>query len=265
MNRVFLLALSFLFFNCNQEKPTKPNFISFKLEKDSIKVIAKNYYLFPIHFKIENLNTDSIQVVNTREKSETEILALPSNQFDSIKILNTFKFKGEYGIYNLKDYDSNYNYALPFKDGYTSELIQGYTSDFTHKGAYSQYSLDFGMAIGDTITASRGGRVVRVEVSHNMQGDTVEFNKYGNYIMVYHTDGTFSQYVHLKQNGNLVALGDSVAQGQPIALSGFTGWTTMPHLHLAVYKPGKNGLESIKIIMDSVPAERFKIWQKFKQ
>jgi murein DD-endopeptidase MepM/ murein hydrolase activator NlpD len=76
--------------------------------------------------------------------------------------------------------------------------------------------------------------------------------------MIYHADNTFSQYVHLKQFGNFVKIGDSVRANQPIALSGFTGMTTLPHLHFGVYKSTKNGLESISVILDSIPANTLK-------
>ena len=77
--------------------------------------------------------------------------------------------------------------------------------------------------------------------------------------MLYHEDdNTFSQYVHLKQYGNLVDVGDTIEANQPIALSGFTGWTTIPHLHFGVYQPTETGLESIQIIIDSMPAKSLK-------
>ncbi|MBT8244206.1 MAG: M23 family metallopeptidase [Winogradskyella sp.] len=76
--------------------------------------------------------------------------------------------------------------------------------------------------------------------------------------MIYYKDNTFSQYVHLKQYGSLVKIGDSIKANQYIALSGFTGWTTIPHLHFGVYKPTENGLESIPILLDSIRAKELK-------
>ena len=43
-------------------------------------------------------------------------------------------------------------------------------------------------------------------------------------------------YVHIAQNGALVAPGEQVDQGQPIAISGNTGLTHRPHLHTALYR-----------------------------
>jgi len=44
----------------------------------------------------------------------------------------------------------------------------------------------------------------------------------------------FSQYLHLKPNSALVREGDLVRRGQPLALSGDTGYSTRPHLHFQV-------------------------------
>ncbi len=55
-----------------------------------------------------------------------------------------------------------------------------------------------------------------------------------NLINVKHDDGTEAQYVHLTLNGALKNEGDSIVQGEVIALSGNTGKTTGPHLHFQV-------------------------------
>ena len=59
--------------------------------------------------------------------------------------------------------------------------------------------------------------------------------KYNNYVIIYHSDGTFAEYTHLKRNGVLANVGDKVTQGQVIASSGNTGFSSGPHLHLMVY------------------------------
>lgn len=56
----------------------------------------------------------------------------------------------------------------------------------------------------------------------------------GNYVTVDQGDGTRVQYYHLQQNGALVDVGDVVCAGEPIGLSGNTGFSSAPHLHLDV-------------------------------
>ncbi|MFH1211650.1 MAG: M23 family metallopeptidase, partial [Candidatus Woesearchaeota archaeon] len=61
--------------------------------------------------------------------------------------------------------------------------------------------------------------------------------------------GEFSQYLHLKFKGSLVKTGVRVKKGQPIALSGNTGFTTAPHLHFIVFRLNNTeiGWESLKV------------------
>lgn len=48
----------------------------------------------------------------------------------------------------------------------------------------------------------------------------------------------YAYYQHLKKGGVLVKIGQRVKQGELIALSGNSGNTTGPHLHLTILKPG---------------------------
>lgn len=60
---------------------------------------------------------------------------------------------------------------------------------------------------------------------------------YGYILTLGHADGVQTQYAHLREF--LVSPGDTVAQGQVIALVGATGWATGPHLHLSVIVNGE--------------------------
>src|SRR5688572_15798819 len=56
--------------------------------------------------------------------------------------------------------DTSYIYALPFEEGKSFRVIQGYFSRFTHK---ERAALDFDMNRGTKITAAREGIVTRVK------------------------------------------------------------------------------------------------------
>jgi hypothetical protein len=58
----------------------------------------------------------------------------------------------------------------------------------------------------------------------------------GNYVDVQTAEGVFERYQHLKTV--LVKVGQSVAQGDVIAVAGSTGQSTGRHLHFGVYKGG---------------------------
>ncbi|HEY0037228.1 MAG TPA: M23 family metallopeptidase, partial [Longimicrobium sp.] len=87
------------------------------------------------------------------------------------------------------------------------------------------------MPVGDTVVAARAGTVVVAEESF---ADGTRLAGQENEVVVRHRDGTFARYIHLTRGGALVAAGDVVAQGQPIALSGDSGNSRGPHLHFDV-------------------------------
>jgi murein DD-endopeptidase MepM/ murein hydrolase activator NlpD len=136
----------------------------------------------------------------------------------------------------IKD-DTSYVYALPFEEGKDFRVIQGYFSHFTHK---ERAALDFNMKKGVKITAAREGVVIRVKEDGTKGGLSRKYRSHGNNIVIQHPDGSRAGYWHLKHNGALVNVGDSVKKGQVIALSGKTGYALVPHLHFLVWT-NKNG------------------------
>ena len=131
----------------------------------------------------------------------------------------------------IKD-DSSYVYALPYEEGKSYGLVQGYFGPFSHK---ERAALDFKMKRGTKITAARGGTVVRVKEDGDRGGWNRKYRPYGNNIVIQHEDGSRAGYWHLQLNGALVNVGDTVKKGQVIALSGKTGYSAMPHLHFMVW------------------------------
>ena len=157
-----------------------------------------------------------------------------------------YKFKFHVGDPGSAKHDDSYKYIIPFEKGTSRKVQQGYGGAFSHAG-WMKYSIDFPVPVGTKVCAARDGIVVLIKSDSNMAGKTREFMQYGNYIVIAHNDGTFSEYVHLKQGGNIVKPGDRVAAGDAIGLSGNTGFSTSPHLHFMVVKPNKIGLWSIPV------------------
>ena len=117
-------------------------------------------------------------------------------------------------------------------------MIQSFNGSYTHnKISSSKYAIDFNLSIGDTITAARDGIVVLIKENSNEGGSNKKYINKGNTIFIAHNDGTFGYYVHLKFKGSIVSIGDMVTVGQPIGLSGNTGFSSGPHLHFAVLTP----------------------------
>jgi len=128
-------------------------------------------------------------------------------------------------------------YSLPFAASAHHKLFQGYGGSFSHQvGSPNEYAHDWDLAENSTVQAARDGMVVGVRQDSNAGGVAERFRNSSNYVIIRHRDGTYAEYLHLKQNGALVKLGDAVQAGQAIALSGNTGLTSRPHLHFAVFR-----------------------------
>jgi murein DD-endopeptidase MepM/ murein hydrolase activator NlpD len=91
----------------------------------------------------------------------------------------------------------------------------------THSGQ------DFAVPTGTVVVAAHGGTVVKA--GGNGAGDGPA---YGNAVVIKHGNGTYSQYAHLSRVE--VKVGQIVATGQRIALSGNTGNSSGPHLHFEI-------------------------------
>ncbi len=94
------------------------------------------------------------------------------------------------------------------------------------------------MPEGTEITAIRDGTVVAIKEDSNEGGPNEEqYVDKANYVWILHDDGSIANYLHLKKDGVLLNLGDKVKAKDVIALSGNTGYSTGPHLHLQLRLP----------------------------
>lgn len=164
-------------------------------------------------------------------KASSELMSLPG-AIDSINELAA-SCRWTVGRENVT-HDNDHLYLLPYADGTSYRVLQGFGSRLSHRGG-EQYAVDFNLPTGTPVHAARGGVVARIEESNNRGCWEDGCGKFANFIVVLHDDGTTGEYYHLQQDGALVAAGDKVEAGQQIGLSGNTGHTTMPHLHFAVY------------------------------
>jgi murein DD-endopeptidase MepM/ murein hydrolase activator NlpD len=132
----------------------------------------------------------------------------------------------------ITKYDTSYIYGLPYEEGESHLLVQGYFSSFTHR---ERAALDFKMKRGTKICAAREGVVVRLKEDGDRGGLKKRYRPYGNYVIIQHADSSRAGYWHLQKDGVLVNMGDTVKKGQVIALSGKTGYSFTPHLHFLVW------------------------------
>ena len=133
-----------------------------------------------------------------------------------------------------------YRYPLPWRGG-PFRLTQGPSGSFSHTDVKSRYAMDIAMPEGTPIIAARSGVVVKTENEQAGRGNDAS----GNFVRVQHDDGTEGVDLHLKQGSVSARVGERVAVGSPLALSGNTGNSSGPHLHFVVQRATEAGLVSI--------------------
>lgn len=89
--------------------------------------------------------------------------------------------------------------------------------------------VDFGIPIGTKIKSVAPGTILATGNTDLYPG----CNAWGKWIMVEHDNGLSTLYAHL--SSIQVSPGQNVNVGQTIGLSGNTGYSTGPHLHLTLY------------------------------
>ena len=237
---LFLLIFLFLFL---LKFAAKEEYLKIYSEFDSIKkeynFYADNSHFIPYNVKIEFKSIVNLKpsvdlpysfIVSPKSKRLFLFKLTTIDEKKSVKYSNTYT--SSLGDPSVKHNDK-YLYIIPFEHGTKHRLVQGFHGKQTHSGD-NEYAVDFDMPEGTPIVAAREGIVADVKEDSNVGGNSNNFADKGNYIMIYHDDGTFSNYVHLKKNGVIVNVGDKIIPGQIIGYSGNTGYSSGPHLHFDI-------------------------------
>ncbi|GAC31381.1 M23 family metallopeptidase [Paraglaciecola polaris] len=216
--------------------------------KQKVEYWLRNNKPYPITSTLEvttrNLHSTDKKRVHY---SETRVLG----PFERVKVLSLSVFdplrstriKENFfwtpGIQNAA-HDDSYRYALPYSANHSFRLVQGVNGGFSHHGA-SRYAYDYAMPVGTPVHAARNGQVIDLQQKHNKGGASRRYSRFANFVTILHTDGTTGEYYHLQQYGVKVTLGEHVTRGQLIGYSGNTGFSSLPHLHFAVYQAKSHG------------------------
>lgn len=141
---------------------------------------------------------------------------------------------------------ADYEYLFPL-DMRTPRVEQAWGGRYSHDDAENRHAVDFAADPGTTVLAAREGVVMQVEMDG---GDESAGARHGraNLVRVLHADGSMAVYAHLAAQA-LVEPGQRVRRGQPIGVSGDSGFSTGPHLHFAVQVNRGMRLESIPFRM----------------
>jgi hypothetical protein len=156
-------------------------------------------------------------------------------------------------------------YRLPWKSGTTEPVGQGNSTGPSHwVGTSQEFAFDFGLSMGVTIHAARGGTVewltetqtANFDPNEPVSSTNQEFDEnsslnWGNAVRIAHQDGTTGWYFHIDTFGVQVNVGQVVIRGQPIAVAGNTGRSSGPHLHFQVQGGSADWGQSIPIRFDT--------------
>ncbi len=111
------------------------------------------------------------------------------------------------------------------------------TSGYGWRWGRMHNGIDIAAPIGTPIVAAASGVVIYA--GWNEGG-------YGNLVEIQHPDGSISRYAHNERI--LVRQGQSVEQGQQIAEMGSTGFSTGPHCHFEIHRPGQGAQNPIAFL-----------------
>ena len=137
-------------------------------------------------------------------------------------------------------------YSLPFKDNIIRVQAPAHKAERSLK-----FCIDFLLPEGTPIVAARSGTLVACQDKYKRSYKSSKFAGRRNFVVIRHSNGENSVYVHLKHHSIKAKKGQKVKRGQVIALSGQVGFATYPHLHFGVYHGEylKGGV-SVKIVFD---------------
>lgn len=145
------------------------------------------------------------------DESSQAMFALPEPAF-AVNAFATANFSG---------------HLLPFP-----AAVNGYVPKKEAVGHENQ--VDFNISPGDTVYATKPGKVVFVKESSNAGCNDISCWQQANIVVIEHNPGEYSWYVHLAYNSVPVILNSYVDIGTKIGLEGTTGYSSGVHLHYMV-------------------------------
>ncbi len=234
----FLLFVALVFQGVILVSQSQPIKIFHEIKTQGYIIYANNSELYPISISLD------LDVLNLGfSEGERKIFVVPAKnekfkigELSVVKPNAQYKFSYKYisamGDVTVANYDKAIEYDLPFQTGKTYKVYQGYNGSFSHQG---ENAIDFTMPEGTEIVAARDGMIVQLVQNNTESCPRKECEKYNNYMTVMHSDGSFSNYAHIKYNGSKLKIGETVKRGQVIAYSGNVGYSSGPHLHFVCF------------------------------
>ncbi|MEP2935386.1 MAG: M23 family metallopeptidase [Gilvibacter sp.] len=212
------------------------------ITNDSVYIDLINLLYAPVQAEYRALDSVKGQIkvlpksILASRDTLKSIVVVPQNLVKDTAVIDLSQYaalEAQLGDPAKAVHDSFFPYALPYSKKKRIKIIQTFNGGFSHNEPTSKYAVDFATQIGDTIYAARDGVVVKTRDDFTEHGGR-EMIDAANLVILLHDDGTFAHYLHLDYKGVLVAPGAQVKKGEAIGISGWTGFSTLPHLHFAI-------------------------------
>jgi len=207
-------------------------------QKPPYRLIAENLLYAPIRLQInfEDQSPPITKLINAREKN---LVHIASGAFIP-------KFSYRYLIGDPDAKPDGAALASPFAAFDSQKITQAFNGRFSHQHDGSRFAIDIALPVGTHVVAARSGIVVQTQGKFVMGGvSSTYFLDKANSVKVMHSDGSFAAYVHLLPDSIVVKPGDHVTEGDLLARSGSSGYSSGPHLHFALLVAGASQLMSI--------------------
>lgn len=141
--------------------------------------------------------------------------------------------------------------------GYTHNNGLSREKHYVFGNRRNHYGFDITAKPGSTVVAVADGTVLGIYKDTDSIGST----GYGNYIIIRHKNKhnemtVYTLYAHLSKV--TVSAGQSISQGEQVALSGNTGGSRIPHLHLE-FRLGSNNKNATIDPLEVLPNRDFSI------
>lgn len=216
---------------------------------DGHRVVARNQGPGPVSVRVSLVAT--VNVNPDRPLPAYDVVPAGSTrELFSVRALEPgrgyhFDLQSSWGL-------GDYNYAatppvpplcrLPFPEGRSFRLGQSPGGPVTtHDTPDSRFAVDIPMPEGTPVLAARDGLVIETETGQVAGGLRPELRDRANLVRILHADGSMAVYAHLAPGGVYVIPGQQVSAGNPLGLSGNTGYSSGPHLHFAVVHQASAG------------------------
>ena len=206
---------NFLNDNSNKDNQENANIIENEQDTEKTNIEESNN----LEVKNEETNQDEVNTDNVSNKEENKI---EENQEEA----NIEQIVNETETLTIaQEILNNYSIIKPAEGGFISSEFGTREEEGDIVTSYHN-GIDIGVVVGTDVVSATDGEVIL----------STESSSYGKYIKVQNGD-LITTYAHC--NDLLVKEGDTIKQGDKIALSGSTGNVTGPHLHFEIIYKGE--------------------------